>query len=115
MRRRKWKFFVADMLDSIRRILEYTQGFTYESFAADQRTADAVIHNFVILGEAVSHIPPEVEARHMEVPWTLIRGMRNVVVHDYPSVRLDVIWDTLQRDLLPLIAPLEAILLSEKE
>ena len=86
---------IEDILDSVAAIQEFTRGMTFETFTADRRTIHAVIWNFTIIGEAARYIPPEVEARYPDVPWARMRGMRNVVVHEYPRVVVRTVWDTL--------------------
>ena len=78
----------------------------YEQFAADERTVDAVIRNFLVIGEATRHVPSSVRQATAEVPWKLMEGMRHVLVHDYDTVKLDTIWKTIMEDLPPLIEPL---------
>lgn len=82
---------------------------TYEQFATDERTVDAVIRNFLVIGEATRHVPDHVHASAAEIPWKLMEGMRHVLVHDYDAVRLDTVWQTVREDLPPLVAPLRQL------
>jgi len=50
---------------------------SYEEFAADERTVNAVIFNFLVIGEAVKHLPPSLTGKHPEIPWRQIAGMRD--------------------------------------
>ncbi len=61
--------------------------------------------NFIIIGEAASQIPDEVEEQYPEIPWHLMRAMRNRIVHAYFSVDQKLMWDTVQNDL-PLLIPI---------
>jgi uncharacterized protein with HEPN domain len=67
---------------------------TYDTFAADERTRDAVIRNIEIIGEAAAKLPAEVTARAPRIPWRLICDMRNVLAHAYFGVSLKVVWNT---------------------
>jgi len=58
-------------------------------------------------------IPQRVQTRHPETPWALMRGMRNVLVHDYDRVKIPILWETIQHDLPPLVPLLRRILDSE--
>ncbi len=109
---RQWRFRVEDILSAIGRIQHYISGMTYEQFCADQRTIDAVLRNFEVIGEAARHIPSAVEARHPNVPWRQMRAMRNGLIHDYPEVELAMVWDAVQQDLAPLIPLLQSLLQS---
>lgn len=97
------------MLGAAEAINEYTAGLTVEAFAADRRTVDAVMRNIQVLGEAARHVPDEVRARFPEVPWQDISDMRNVLVHEYFGVDLDILWQTVTRDLALLVPLLLAI------
>ena len=107
---RKWRFRIAHILDSIERIRSYTRGMSYEAFCDDPMVVDAVIRNFTIIGEAVAQIPGEVQSAHPAVPWTVMRGMRNVLVHEYDRVQTQVVWTTIQQDLPALVPLLHPIL-----
>jgi uncharacterized protein with HEPN domain len=60
------------------------------------------LYNLAIIGEVVRGIPSEVEALHPEIPWDDVRGMRNIVIHEYFQVNLSIIWQTIQEDLVSL-------------
>jgi uncharacterized protein with HEPN domain len=66
--------------------------------------------NFIIIGEAANQIPEEIEEKHAEIPWSLMRAMRNRIVHAYFEVDEKLMWDTVQNDLPPLIPELEKLL-----
>lgn len=74
----------------------------YESWKKDQKTIDAVIRNMGIIGEAASHVPENIQERYSDVPWHQMKGMRNILAHEYFGVDLDVLWRTVQEDL-PLL------------
>ena len=90
--------------------IDYTNGMTFEEFAADRRTRDAVIRNLMTMGESVRWIPGPIREANPDVPWTTMRGVRNVVVHEYFGVDDRILWDTLVHELPPLLPKLEAVL-----
>jgi len=104
-------FRLRHILEAIHRIRRYTADQTVESFAKDDMRVDAVIHKFAVIGEAVAMIPEAVREQHPEIPWRLMRGMRNVLVHDYDRVDVPTLWQTVQDDLPPLIPLLERMLI----
>jgi uncharacterized protein with HEPN domain len=65
---------------------------------------------FIIIGEAANHVPESVQDAHSEVPWHLMRAMRNRLVHVYFNVDPEVMWQTLQQDLPLLQEPLQELL-----
>ncbi|SEH67747.1 Uncharacterized conserved protein, contains HEPN domain [Rhizobium tibeticum] len=89
-----------------------TEGMTENAFLADLRTQLAVTMSLVLLGEAavrigVSH--PDFVRDHAELPWAKIKGMRNLIVHDYYRADLSAIWGTVRSDLTDLISQLQSI------
>jgi len=58
-----------------------------------------VIRNLEIIGEAATNIPEDIQEQHPDIPWYQMKGMRNVLIHEYFGVDKDVLWQTLQKDL----------------
>ncbi len=111
---RDWKMRIRDILESIEVIREYTAGMDYETFCGDRKTIDAVVRNMIIIGEAANNVPVEVTDAHSEIPWRLMRDFRNVVVHIYFGVDVNIVWDTTQNNLPPLVSLLQKLLEQEK-
>ena len=65
---REWRLRVQDIIEAVEKIGRYTDGLSAELFRADERTVEAVLWNFTIIGEAARHIPPTVEARFSNIP-----------------------------------------------
>ncbi|HKI37928.1 MAG TPA: DUF86 domain-containing protein [Gemmataceae bacterium] len=107
---RRWQVRIEHILEAIGKIQRYSGGLTEDTFVGQSMAVDAVIRNFQVIGEAVRHVPDEVQARYPEVPWSLMQGMRHILVHDYYAVKLDVVWRTIQQSLPPLLEPLRRIL-----
>lgn len=91
---RDWRLYADDILAACDKIRRFVAGMSYEQFVADDRTCDAVIRNLEVIGEAAKRIPDEVAGRAPQVPWRLIRGMRDVLAHAYFGLSLPVVWDT---------------------
>ena len=109
MRPDNWRERLDDILEAIERIRTYTEGMDLAEFSNDTRTIDAVVRNVTVIGEAARHIPDEVHARDATIPWADMRAMRNVVVHEYFGVSLPILWETVQRDLPPLVESLRRL------
>ena len=92
---------LQDILDSITTIETYAVS-SYESFLEDEKTQDAVMFNLIIIGEATNRIADEFQESHPEIPWSSMIGIRNVIVHGYDQVKLQIVWDIIHRDLAPL-------------
>ena len=94
--------YLNDIIDSIADIKEFTAGMTSESFSADKKTIKAVVRSLEVIGEAASKFPQHVRDRYPEISWQEIVGMRNLLIHEYFGVDLDIVWQTIEEDLEPL-------------
>jgi uncharacterized protein with HEPN domain len=74
---------LEDINEALERIGEYVENMDYVSWAKDRKTIDAVIRNLEIIGEAAIHIPDSIQEKYMEIPWVQIKGMRNILIHEY--------------------------------
>ena len=105
--------FLSDIADAIGRILRYTAPGR-DAFFADPMSQDAVLRNMEIIGEAARSIGAQTRERHPEIPWREMGALRNRVLHEYFGVDLEVVWDVVSRDLLPLLAQIRALLGSQE-
>ena len=107
---RDWRDRIRDILEAIAEIQKFTSGMDYESFKEDDKSIRAVEMNFIIIGEAANQIPEAIEEKYTAIPWSLMRAMRNRIVHVYFKVDEKLMWDTIHNDLPPLIPELEKLL-----
>ena len=110
MPHRNWKLRITDIIEAIEKILSYVEGMAFDEFVDDPKTIDAVIRNITVIGEAARNVPEEVVNRHPSLPWREMQDIRNVVVHEYFGVDNNVVWDTLQRNLPPLLPELKRLI-----
>ena len=96
--------YLDDILAAIAEVAEFTTGMSYETFAADKKTVNAVIRSLEVLGEAAKHIPASFRRKHPDIPWTKMAGMRDVLIHDYMGVDLKTVWKVAQERLPELRA-----------
>ena len=96
---RSWKLRIEDILEAVERIERYTEGLRYDQWQTDQKTIDAVIRNIEVIGEAAKHVPPDVQKMFPEIPWGKMKGIRNILIHEYFGVDIEVLWKTAMEDL----------------
>jgi hypothetical protein len=103
---------ISHMLKAIEKIFEAT-ACSHEDFMISLLRQDAVAYNFLILGEAAGRMSPEVYRIHPEIPWKLMTGMRNVLIHDYVQTNYQLVWTSAKRDLPVLYDQLKKMLPNE--
>ncbi len=112
---RSWHLRIEDILEAIERIQQYTANLDEESFEESSLVTDAVIRNLIIVGEAANHVPEAIRARYPDVPWSKMRGMRNMNVHEYFADDAVILWSTIKDDLPPLVPLLQTIIAREPD
>ena len=113
MSERDISLLLGDMLESALKIKRYVEGMDYESFISDEKTVDAVVRNFEIIGEAANRIDPDFKIRNPELEWKRIRGFRNRIIHEYFGIDFEIVWTIIEEDIDTLIDWLE-VLVNEK-
>ena len=98
-----------DILNAIEAIQAYSVS-SYGEFLADAKTQDAILYNLIIIGEAANQISGEFQERHDTIPWSSMIGTRNIIVHGYDQVKLQIVWKILQRDLETLKSEIAKVL-----
>lgn len=83
---------------------------TYDNFVSNKMAVDAVVRNFEIIREAASRVPDEIKVLNPEVPWYEMKGLRNIVAHEYYGVDLKIIWTTVQQSLPSLLSAIIQII-----
>jgi uncharacterized protein with HEPN domain len=98
------------MLDYASEAVEMAHGKSRDNLTLDRKLQLALVRLVEIVGEAATRVTEEGQRRYPSIPWQYARGMRNRLVHGYDKVDLDVLWDTIEYDLPPLVAELRRIL-----
>lgn len=105
--------YVGHMLETAREAVALIQGKSRADYDQDRVLRLALAQLVQRIGEAARRVSPAFSSAYPEVPWRAIVGMRHKVVHDYLNLDEDILWDTVVKDLPPLIAQLEPLVLSE--
>ncbi|MCK4342762.1 MAG: DUF86 domain-containing protein [Phycisphaerae bacterium] len=109
---RDLKVYLEDILTAVEKIRRYAAGLSLDTFARDEKTLDAVVRNLEVIGEAVKQIPEDVRVRHPQVEWKKIAGLRDILIHAYFGIDLEIVWDIVQNKLPALEPQVRQILLS---
>ena len=110
MSSRSWQLRVQDILDAIGRIQRQTENLSFEELEDNETVMQAVLYNFIIIGEAATQVDAEVKQRYPQIPWRLMGDMRNIIAHQYFQVDLVIVWGAIRDDLPPLVSQLEGVL-----
>ncbi len=105
----KDKIIVEKILKYISKVLEYTKDTNYDAFINNSILVEACVFNLSQIGELANKIDKEFEDNHSSIPWRVMYGLRNKIVHDYEGVNLVLIWDIVKEDLSELNAQLEEL------
>ena len=98
---------LRDILDAARRICSYVAGADESGFRGDTQKQDAIIRRIEIIGEATLHLSDDTRQAIPQLPFRRMRGMRNVIAHDYAGVNLEIVWEVATIHVLELRSVLE--------
>jgi len=96
---RKDKAYLQDITEAISDIERFLEGITQEEFSKNKEKQYAILKALEIIGEAAKNLSKELKARHGEIPWRDIAGMRDKLIHAYFGVKLELVWETVHRKL----------------
>lgn len=93
---------VGDILTCIDHVESYTSKLSFDDFSANYMVVEACLYNIQIIGEAVNQLAEDVKEANPQVPWILIKGMRNRLIHEYFGTDLSLVWNVIKNDLSAL-------------
>ena len=111
---RDFRLYLKDISEAMIAAQAFAEKMDFNTFAADDKTASAVIRKLEIVGEATKGVPEAIRQKYPQVPWQQMAGMRDKLIHAYFGVDYSLVWETVQ-DLLPLLQPTIALILEEME
>ena len=105
MSNRETQLLLEDILEACQKILSYTGGMGFDDFARDNKTIDAVVRNFEIIGEAANRVTEDFKSDHPEIEWRRIIGFRNRIIHEYFGINYEMVWK-IKEENVPELADL---------
>ena len=101
---------LLDITRSARLVLDFSQNLSQKSLTQDLKSQSAILHQLLVIGEATKRLSSDFREQNPQIPWRLIAGMRDVLIHAYDMVDLDEVWKTINKDIPELLNSVETIL-----
>jgi uncharacterized protein with HEPN domain len=98
-----------DILNAAQLVAAFVEGFERDSFLGDWKTRSAVLYQLTVVGEAVKRLSAEFRLAHAQIPWALMAGMRDHLIHAYDLVDWDEVWNTATRDVPSLLEKIKPL------
>jgi len=111
--RKDFKVYVAQILEAISEIEEFSRDLAYEEFLRNKMAIKAVSMNLILIGENVRLIPADIKRKYRQVPWSRMKAARNFIAHEYPKIEFKDVWNTANFELPPIKRILQKILEEE--
>ena len=95
---------IKDMITGINHIEQYCKGLSFDAFSSDFMIVEACLYNIQVIGEAASKLPEGIKKQYAQIPWSLLKGMRNRLIHEYFGTDLVLVWNVIVKEL-PMLKP----------
>ncbi|MDJ0597509.1 MAG: DUF86 domain-containing protein [Crocosphaera sp.] len=93
------------------RILRFSSGIKQTELVTNDEKLAAILYQITIIGEATKRLSMEFRQQYPEIPWRNLAGMRDIIVHEYDQVDLDIVWDVIQHEIPQLLRQIEPLLM----
>lgn len=107
--------YLADIIGAAEAMAEFVQGQNESDFNQDAKTQSAVIQKLIVIGEAAARLPQDFKDRYPQIEWRDVVAFRNILVHAYFSIKLAIIWHTVQHEVPLLRQKVVEIMEQERE
>lgn len=107
---RSQRQYIQDILEAMEAAEEFVEGVSRDELEEDLQREFALQRAFEVIGEATKQLDPSLREEYPDVPWDDMAGMRDVIIHKYFAVELEVVWDTIHNRFPEIRPPLRRIL-----
>ena len=107
--KREISLFIDDISESIKLIEKYSNNLSKKEIDNSQETKDAIVRRFEVIGKAAKNIPEDFRKKYPKIPWKKIAGLRDVIIHSYFNIDLDIMWNIIKKDIPELEENIEKI------
>ena len=113
--KRDFVLYLEDIVECIDDVESFSKGLTRENFLKDELRQSAITRKIEIMGEAVKNIPEDIRRKYPDIEWKKIAATRDILIHAYPGIRPDWIWNIIEDDLPRLKRQITDVLKSERK
>lgn len=103
------RYYIDKILADLKFVIEHTQGKKQKDIEADDLLVDSIIFRVIQIAENSMKLDEDFQKKNSHIPWRAIRGMRNMIVHNYGAVDLSIVYDTVSNSIPELYRMLENI------
>lgn len=104
---------IIDIQKAAQRIVRFSQGLEKKDLLNDEKELSALLYQITIIGEATKRLSQDYRQQHPEIPWRNLAGMRDVLVHEYDQIDLDIVWNVVCQEIPTLLTQLQSLIPSE--
>ena len=99
MSKKRMKLILEDLISFCSKLERYIKDMEKKEFQKNELVIDAVLRNLELIGEASKRLSDDFKNRNPQLPWKKIIGLRNIVIHAYSDVDIDIIWDIIKKNI----------------